>query len=78
MSRGNVKHVDDLTCAQNIGSLSFTPCHMHCGRSVKKLMATWLGRLTCHPMREQNCLGGKILEQADQWVPASQFAIQYI
>ena len=35
ISRGNVKHVDDLTCAQNIGSLSFTACHMHCGRSVK-------------------------------------------
>ena len=28
--------------------------------SVKKLVATLLGRLTCHPMREQNCLGGKI------------------
>ena len=33
---------------------------MHCGRSVKKVIATLLGRLTCHPMREQNCLGGKI------------------
>ena len=60
ISRGNVKHVVDLTCAQNIGSLSFTPCHMYCGRSVKKLIATLLRCLTCHPMREQKCLGGKI------------------
>ena len=60
ISRGNVKRVFDLTCAQNIGSLSFTPCYMHCGWSVKQLIATLLGRLTCHPMWEQNWLGGKI------------------
>ena len=60
ISCGNVKRVFDLTCAQNIGSPSFTPCHMHCGWSVKKLIATLLGRLTCHPGREQNYLGGKI------------------
>ena len=33
--------MDDLKCAQNI---------VHCGRNVK-LIATLLGRLTCHPMR---------------------------
>ena len=42
----------------------------------KKVIATLLGRLTCHPMREQTVLEAKYLEQADQWVPASQFAIQ--
>ena len=74
VTRGNVKHADDLTCAQNIGSLSFTPCHALWAKG-KKVIATLLGRLTCHPMREQN-LEAKYLEQADQWVPASQFAIQ--
>ena len=93
--------MDDLTCAQNIGALSFTPCHVHCGRNVK-LIATLLGRLTCHPLRahhgvsraefsltepiplqaenreRKTVLEAKYLEQADQWVPASQFAIQYI
>ena len=41
----------------------------------KKVIAKLLGRLTCHPMREQN-LEAKYLEQADQWVPALHFAIQ--
>ena len=73
ISRGNVKHVDDLTCAQNIGSLSFTPCHLHCGRSIKKLIATLLGRFTCHPMREQNCLGGKIFRAG--WSVDTSFTV---
>ena len=31
IGQGVAINMFDLTCAQNIGSLSFTPCHMHCG-----------------------------------------------
>ena len=33
----------------------------------KQVIATLLGRLTCHPMREQNCLGGKIFRAGLQF-----------
>ena len=39
----------------------------------KKVIATLLGRLICHPMREQNCLGGKIFRAG--WSVGTSFTV---
>ena len=41
----------------------------------KRLTATLLGRLTCHPRREKTVLEAKYFELADQWVHSLQFNI---
>ena len=69
----NVKLIATL-----LGRLTCLPMRAHHGVSRSEFSLTEPIPLQAENRERKTVLETKYLEQADQWVPASQFAIQYI